>query len=167
VAEAAASSAVRLFMAQATASGANLRLSDATAPIVVAICRRLDGLPLAIELAAARLPTLPLPALLARLDPALPLLTGGSQDRPDRLRTMRGAIAWSHDLLTLSEQMAFGWLSVFAGGFDLAGAEAVIGAGAAQGIGEHVSVLAIDLVAALVSNSLLRQVAGMMANRPR
>ena len=165
--DASASPAVRLFMAQATASGANLRLSDATAPIIVAICRRLDGLPLAIELAAARLPTLPLPALLARLDPALPLLTGGSQDRPDRLRTMRGAIAWSHDLLTPSEQMAFGWLSVFVGGFDLAGAEAVIGAGVAQGIGEHASVLAIDLVAALVRNSLLRQVAGMMADQPR
>ncbi len=165
--EALASPAVRLFLAQASASGVTVRLSDETTPIVVAICQRLNGLPLAIELAAARLPALPLPALLSRLDPALPLLTGGSQDRPDRHRTMRGTIAWSHDLLSPSEQLAFAWLSIFVGGFGLAGAEAVIAAGSAWRDGEDSSTSAIDLVASLVSKSLLRQVAGMMAEQPR
>src|SRR5690606_19424271 len=98
---------------------------EANAQTVAAICARVDGLPLALELAAARVPTLPPVALLSRLKRALPLLTGGARDQPDRLRTMRDAIAWSYNLLTISEQRLFRCTSVFVGGFRLDGAAAV------------------------------------------
>ncbi|MBA2518214.1 MAG: helix-turn-helix domain-containing protein, partial [Chloroflexia bacterium] len=154
------SDAVRLFVERAHAVRQDLVFTAEQATAVEAICQRLDGLPLAIELAAARVNVLPPTDLLARLVRMLPLLTGGPRDAPARLRTMRGAIAWSYDLLTGDERAFFHRLAVFAGGFTLDAAEAVAGAGTplrVQGVpGTPVSAAALDLVAALVDKSLLR-----------
>ncbi|MBA3337477.1 MAG: AAA family ATPase, partial [Chloroflexia bacterium] len=92
--------AVRLFVQRARAMDSGFDLNEANAAAVAAICHRVDGLPLALELAAARSRHLPPAALLPRLARSLPLLTGGPRDAPARLRTMRDAIAWSHDLLS-------------------------------------------------------------------
>src|SRR5262249_34353220 len=107
-------------------------VSESNAAVVAEICQRLDGLPLAIELAAARVSHLPLQALLHRMDQRLPLLVDGDRDLPVRLQTMRNAIAWSYDLLTPSEQRLFRCLSVFDGGFTLEAAGWVSGS---QGVG--------------------------------
>ncbi|HEY7035746.1 MAG TPA: LuxR C-terminal-related transcriptional regulator [Thermomicrobiales bacterium] len=125
VAEIAAAEAVRLFAARARALDPAFVLTDANAGTIGEICRRLDGLPLAIELAAARGRTLPPASLLAHLDRALPILSGGARDAPARLRTMEHAIAWSCDLLSADEQRLFRRLAVFVGGFTLEAAEAV------------------------------------------
>ncbi len=117
--------AVALFVARARDVRPSLALDATNQATVAAICARLDGLPLAIELAATRLRYLSPAALLARIDDRLTLLGGGARDLPDRQRTLRDAIAWSHDLLSPEEQTVFRRLAVFAGGFTLEGAEAV------------------------------------------
>jgi predicted ATPase/class 3 adenylate cyclase len=127
--DALASEAVRLFVDRARAVQSNFELTEDNAETVVAICRRLDGLPLAIELAASRVRLLPPKAILARLDSRLTLLTGGGRDRPERQQTLRGAIAWSHDLLDRSQQILFRRLAVFAGGWTLDAADTIVGFG--------------------------------------
>lgn len=115
--------AVQMFIERAQAVSPEFALTETTTPIVATICRRLDGLPLAIELAAARAASLSPTDLLARLERRLPLLTTGTRDAPARQRTMRDAIAWSYDLLSPEEQRHFRRLSVFVGGFTLDAAE--------------------------------------------
>jgi non-specific serine/threonine protein kinase len=141
--------AVRLFVERAAAVSPDFALTEENAATVVEICRRLDGLPLAIELAAARVTVLSPGALLRRLSRRLPLLTDGAQDGPERLRTMRAGIAWSYDLLSGPEQALFQRLAVFVGWFALAAAEFVAPEGQAP---------ALDTVAALVDQSLLQRV---------
>ena len=145
--------AVQLFVERAQAMSPGFALTETTAPAVAGICRRLDGLPLAIELAAARVKLLPPEALLARLEQRLPLLSGGARDAPDRQQTMRDAIAWSHDLLTETERALFGRLAVFTGGFTFEAAAAVAAHGEAR-LEQQEDVL--DGLAALVDQSLLR-----------
>jgi predicted ATPase/DNA-binding CsgD family transcriptional regulator len=153
------SGAVRLFVERAQAVGPDFRLTTETLPAVAAIVSRVDGLPLAIELAAARVKALPPAALLQRLEQRLPLLSGGARDLPPRHQTMRDTIAWSYDLLNDLEQALFRRLAVFVGGFTLDAAEA-IGAAAADGSGELRVISAIDTmdgITSLIDHSLLRQ----------
>ena len=131
--------AVALFVERARAASAGFALTADNAAAVAAICQRLDGLPLAIELAAARIKLLPPAALLARLEQRLPLLTGGGRDLPARQRTMRDAIAWSYDLLAPEEQALFRRLAVFAGGCTLEAAEAVADPGCTADVLDGVS----------------------------
>jgi predicted ATPase/DNA-binding CsgD family transcriptional regulator len=119
------SPAVALFVARARAVKPDFRLTGESAEAVAGICHRLDGLPLAIELAAARVRLLPPRALLARLEQRLPLLTGGALDLPERQQTLRNTIDWSHDALDEEERRLFRRLSVFVGGCTLETAEAV------------------------------------------
>jgi predicted ATPase len=121
------SEAVRLFVERAMAVQPSFALTDANAAAVIEIVRRLDGLPLAIELAAARTRTLPVAALLARLDDRLGILVGGARDLPARQQTLRGAIDWSHDLLDEPDRRLFARFSVFAGGARLTEADTVCG----------------------------------------
>ena len=144
--------AVALFVERAGAVDPGFVLTEANASQVSAICHRLDGLPLAIELAAARAQALPPPALLARLEHRLPLLAGGGHDLPARQRTMRDAVAWSHDLLPADERAVFRRLAVFSGGFTLDAADAVAGLAAGGQV--------VGAVIALVERSLLRPLAG-------
>jgi non-specific serine/threonine protein kinase len=150
-------SAVTLFLQRARAADAAFSLSEHNAAAVAEICRRLDGLPLAIELAAVRAKILSPEALLAQMSDRLGLLTGGPRGAPARQRTMRETIAWSYGLLTAEEQSLFRRLAVFAGGFDLDAAEAVIQLPDDPGI----NVLAG--IAALADHSLLRRVDGVEA----
>lgn len=116
---------VELFVDRARAAVPDFHLGRENAAAIAAICRRLDGLPLAIELAAARVRVLSPTALLSRLDSALPLLSGGARDLPERQQTMRRAVEWSYELLDDAERMLFTKLSVFRGGWTLDAAEAV------------------------------------------
>lgn len=111
--------AVRLFVERARAVNAEFALAPENARAVAAICQRLDGLPLALELVAAKVRVLPPQALLPQLARTLPLLTNGRRDDPQRLRTMRDAISWSYDLLAAADQDLFHRLAIFSGGFTL------------------------------------------------
>lgn len=117
--------AVSLFVDRAQAVVPSFELDRENAAVIAAVCRRLDGLPLAVELAAARVRVLSPMALLSRLDSSLPLLSGGARDLPERQRTMRHAIAWSYELLDEPERALFTRLSVFRGGWTLEAAESV------------------------------------------
>ena len=125
--ELAGMAAVRLFVDRARAATGSFALTATNAADVATICARLDGLPLAIQLAAARLRHLPLRALVERLEQRLALLVGGPRDSPERLQTLRAAIEWSHALLGPEERTLFRRLSVFVGGWTLEAAEAVAG----------------------------------------
>ncbi len=117
--------AIQLFIQRAIAAKPDFVFDASNAAAVAEICLRLDGLPLAIELAAARIKLFPAPALLARLEQRLSLLTGGPIDLPLRQRTLRDEIGWSYDLLSAAEQRLFRRLAVFAGGFTLHAAQVV------------------------------------------
>jgi predicted ATPase/DNA-binding CsgD family transcriptional regulator len=141
--------AVALFIQRARQSRPDFALTTQNTEAVNAICRRLDGLPLAIELAAARLPILSPNALLARLDHRLQVLAGGAQDMPSRLQTMVNAITWSYDILTPAEQSLLRRLSVFSGGWTLQAAEfmcAVVGDSTIDPFEDHASLVDKSLV---------------------
>ncbi len=142
--------AVAPFVQRARTADPTFELTPDNAPAVAEIVRRLDGLPLAIELAAARTPHLPPDALLARLERRLAMLVGGPRDQPARLQTMRQAIDWSHQLLTPVEQLVFRRLAVFAGGFTLDAAEAIVPAAG------QLDIEVLEVLTALVDNSLVR-----------
>lgn len=150
VAELGANAAVRLFIERAREVRSGFELTAGNAAAVAEICRRLDGLPLAILLAAARVKILPPAALLTRLDHRLQFLTGGPRDLPARQQTLRGAIVWSYDLLDPAEQRLFRSLGVFVGGWTLEAAEAVC-----AGLGLELDLL--DGLSSLVDKSLIRQ----------
>ena len=154
--------AVALFVARAQAARSDFALTPDNASAIAEICRRLDGLPLALELAAARIKFLLPTALLTRLQRPLPLLTGDPRDVPERLQTMRDAIAWSYDLLTQDEQTLFRHLSVLVGGGTLDAIEGMRDEQERAG-GHSVRIprpSSLDLVASLVDKSLLRQMDG-------
>jgi predicted ATPase/DNA-binding CsgD family transcriptional regulator len=146
--------AVRLFEARASAASGAFVLTDANASEVAALCTRLDGLPLAIELAAARIRALPPSEMLQRLDQRLRFLTGGARDQPLRFRSLRDAIAWSYDLLTPEEQLVFRRMAIFVGGCTVAAAEAVVGGR------DNDALDAFETIASLIDKSLLHQEMG-------
>ncbi len=143
--------AVNLFVERATSIDPEFRITDANAQVMAELCRRLDGLPLAIELAASRAKVLSPQAILERLEHRLQLLTGGPVDLPARQRTLREAIGWSYDLLTESERALFRRLSVFAGGWTLNTAEAIAKPGA--GLGSDL----LEVLRSLVDKSLVQR----------
>jgi predicted ATPase/class 3 adenylate cyclase len=149
--------AVALFIQRALAAKPDFRVDNANAPAVAEICVRLDGLPLALELAAARLKLLPPQALMARLGRRLELLRGGARDVPERHQTLRQAIAWSYDLLEAGEQALFRRLAVFVRGCTLEAVEVVCQAVPAQAASPGPSLEVLDGMASLVDKSLLRQ----------
>lgn len=140
------SGAVELFAQRARAIDHTFAVTDGNAATIARICHQLDGLPLAIELAAARMNVLSAEALLSRLSNRLQVLTAGRSDAPERLRTMRHAIAWSYELLDSEEQKLFRWLSVFAGGIPIEAAESI-----------DLSGDPLELIGQLVDRSLLRR----------
>ncbi|MBK9712314.1 MAG: helix-turn-helix domain-containing protein [Kouleothrix sp.] len=162
---------VRLFIERSQAVKPDFAVTNENAPAVAEICVRLDGLPLAIELAAVRSKLFSPQALLARLDNRLTFLTGGARDLATRQRTLRTAIDWSYDLLSPAEQQLFAWLGVFVGGCTLEAAETVCGdketrrqgdraapSGTSPGLPLSLSVL--DGLSSLVDKSLLKQTQG-------
>lgn len=172
----AGSAAVALFVDRARAAEPGFALTDANAAAVAEICRRLDGLPLAIELAASWCRLLSPQALLTRLERRFKLLTGGPRDLPARQQTLHDTIAWSYDLLRPEEQIVFRRLSVFAGGCTLEAAEWVLGDGF-QATGDELDASSstshskpdtpallfdvLEPISALVDQSLLRQEPGI------
>jgi predicted ATPase/class 3 adenylate cyclase len=141
---------VALFIERAMAVRPDFAVTGANAPAVAEICVRLDGLPLAIELAAARVRVLTPQAIMERLGDRLKLLSGGSRDLPERQQTLRGAIAWSHDLLDEADQRVFARFAVFAGGARLDAIETVV-------FGPDDATDPLDAITSLVDKSLIRQ----------
>ncbi len=154
--------AVALFVSRAQSVKPDFQLTNTNARALVEICARLDGLPLAIELAAARMKLLPPQALLARLGQSLQMLTGAARDVPARQQTLRNTIEWSYNLLDAQEQQLFRRLTVFTGGCALEAIEAVYTAlDGDQGAGQ-----VLDRVASLIDKSLLQQ-SGLESEEPR
>ena len=143
--------AVALFVQRAVAAKPDFELTRENASAVIEICARLDGLPLAIELAAARVKVLSPASMRTRLVSRLQLLTGGARDLPQRQQTLRAAIDWSHDLLSAAEQKLFRRLSVFVGGCTLEGVEAVCDT---KG---DLDLDLLDAMASMVDKSLVQQ----------
>ncbi|WP_426573945.1 DUF4062 domain-containing protein [Aquihabitans sp. McL0605] len=150
---------VRLFVERATAVRPDFRIDDSNREVIGRVCQRLEGVPLAIELAAARSKLLAPAALLERLDHRLDFLVGGARDLPERQQALRSTIEWSHDLLDDAERHLFRDLGVFVGSFSLSAVEAVA-EDAAPADGDM-----LDLLASLVDKSLLRVEAS--AGEPR
>ena len=146
--------AIRLFVERAQVAKVDFTLEDSNAAPVVEICHRLDGLPLAIELAAARVRSIPIPELLDQLEHRLTVLTEGPIDLPERQQTLRDAIAWSYDLLGPDEQKLCRHLAVFVGGFTAEAAEVVCSAG------EELELTVPDGTRSLIEKSLLGQQLG-------
>jgi predicted ATPase/Tfp pilus assembly protein PilF/predicted Ser/Thr protein kinase len=142
--------AVKLFIERASAAKPDFVLNEENAQAIAEICRQLEGLPLAIELAATRIKLLPPSAMLLRMEHRLSLLTGGARDLPARQQTMRSTIAWSYELLNETEQRLFRRLSIFIGGFTLEAAEAVCAE-------EETEANILDSIGLLVDESLLRR----------
>jgi predicted ATPase len=140
---------VTLFVERARASKPGFALTTENASAVAEICRRLDGLPLALELAAARIKLLSPQSILARLDDSLKLLTGGARDLPSRQQTLRNTLEWSHGLLNEEQKTLYARLSVFVGGFTIEAAESICN------LDNQLDI--IDGLTSLVNNSLLRQ----------
>src|SRR6202166_2811769 len=151
---------VALFMARAVAIKPNFELTDENARAVATICTRLDGLPLAIELAAARIKLLSPSAMQSRLESSLQLLTGGAKDLPMRQQTLRATMDWSYDLLSPAEQTLFRRLSVFVGGCTLEGVEAVCNTK------QDLQIDVLDGMGSLVNNSLVQRIE-QSAGEPR
>ncbi|HVM65987.1 MAG TPA: adenylate/guanylate cyclase domain-containing protein, partial [Acidimicrobiales bacterium] len=147
LAEAAEAAAVRLFVDRAAAVGEGFALTEANRGAVVEICRHLDGIPLAIELAAARVRAMPPAEIATRLGERFRLLTGGSRRAQERHRTLAATVGWSYDLLSDAERAVFRRLSVFPASFDLAAAEAVAGDGTIE---------VLDHLVRLVDRSLVQ-----------
>jgi predicted ATPase len=146
---------VRLFAARARAEAPGFELTRRNIQAVAEICRRLDGLPLAIELAAARIKLLPPQALLARLGDRMSVLTAGPRDLPERQRTLRNTLDWSFSLLTADEQALFARLGVFVGSFGLPAVTAICGHPVAAGQGEQPGWV-VETLSSLVDSSLVR-----------
>jgi predicted ATPase len=141
---------ILLFVGRAQAVHPSFVLTNDNASAVAEICRRLDGLPLAIELAAARIKLLQPQAILTRLDDKLKLLTGGARDLPTRHQTLRNTLEWSYDLLNQDEKVLYARLGVFVGGFTFEAVEAVCNTDGKLDI--------LESLTSLVNNSILRQV---------
>jgi predicted ATPase len=150
------SDAVQLFVQRAKAARSDFELTEANTPTIVEICRRLDGLPLAIELAAARIRLLTPELLLDKLDERLQLLAGGARDMPERHQRLRDTIAWSYDLLDEDAKTTFARLGAFRGGFTLEAAEAICG---------YDGLDVLNALSALIEQSLVRN--GIAGAEPR
>jgi predicted ATPase/class 3 adenylate cyclase len=147
--------AVALFVDRAVFVDRSFKLTDDTAPIVADICRRLDGIPLAIELAAARVKVLSIPNLAQRLNERFKILTGGSRTALPRQKTLSALIDWSYDLLTPQEQMLFNRVGIFAGGFSLDAATAVCTLGHPEPSRRIDEIEILDLLSSLTDKSLV------------
>jgi predicted ATPase/DNA-binding CsgD family transcriptional regulator len=148
--------AVRLFAERAYSAIGSFAVTDKNAADIAIICSRLDGLPLAIELATARLRHLPLPAIASRVERSLALLVDGPRDLPPRLQTLRSAIAWSYELLEPRAQALFRRLGIFVGGWTLEAASALATGDVGDGIDEET----LRTLSSLVDDSLVEQVQG-------